>query len=467
MSDIIIIPQIKESEQDNHFIELDCQNTEEDIVTIPPIKEQPECPENENKDNSITVIPQIKECRRHNVTLNVKDLKNLVEAAKQDIGIQLGSLATKQEVQELSDRIPDDVATEEFVYSRERVIESQVDQKDEALKSFVLEQNYTTQTDVNSAITAVLDHVAKQGDNPDVSLTSVQEELKTTKESIILGVGELKESITTDVAHLGQEITEVKNAVDNIDLSTLAKESTLHTVAGNIIDAVTGIDVPIPDLSPLAKEKTLADGIATIAEKVDNIDFTAIAKEETLSQGISDVKNAVANIDLSTVAKEGTLLGTKSLIDGKFGDVFVKFGELTTFIAQKFDWIASFIVTKKDELQKFISDRKLELHNLIAIDILGAINRNHGELQEKTNDILGRQQAYENNAAARAQDTINVVNSQGSQLGKYLDDNKWALMGKVDELRGENSEATMSVVYEELMKLNGSYADQIKDIVGE
>ena len=33
--------------------------------------------------------------------------------------------------------------------------------------------------------------------------------------------------------------------------------------------------------------------------------------------------------------------------------------------------------------------------------------------------------------------------------------------------QGENQEATMSVVYEELMKLNGSYADQIKDIIGE
>lgn len=172
-----------------------------------------------------------------------------------------------------------------------------------------------------------------------------------------------------------------------------------------------------------------------------------LAKEKTLSQGISDLKNAVANIDLSTVAKEGTLLETKSLMDGKFGDVFVKFGELTTFVAQKFDWIASFIVAKKDELQQFISDRKLELHNLIAIDILGAINRNHGELQGKTNDILGNQQAYENNAAARAQDTINVVNSQGSQLGKHLDDNKWALMSKVDELRGENSEATLTKIF--------------------
>jgi hypothetical protein len=43
-------------------------------------------------------IPPIKECRRHDVTINVEDLKKLVEAAKQDIGGQLTSLATKKEV---------------------------------------------------------------------------------------------------------------------------------------------------------------------------------------------------------------------------------------------------------------------------------------------------------------------------------------------------------------------------------
>ena len=33
--------------------------------------------------------------------------------------------------------------------------------------------------------------------------------------------------------------------------------------------------------------------------------------------------------------------------------------------------------------------------------------------------------------------------------------------------QGENKEATNTAILEELMKLNGSYADQIKDIVGE
>ena len=33
--------------------------------------------------------------------------------------------------------------------------------------------------------------------------------------------------------------------------------------------------------------------------------------------------------------------------------------------------------------------------------------------------------------------------------------------------QGSNQEATMSALLEEVMKLNGSFADQIKDIIGE
>lgn len=161
----------------------------------------------------------------------------------------------------------------------------------------------------------------------------------------------------------------------------------------------------------------------------------------------------------STIVEESEKLSTKlienrALLDGKFGDVFVKFGELTTFIASKFDWVANFIVTKKDELQQFISDRKLELHNLIAIDILGAINRNYDKLIGRTNDIIGNLEAHERNAALRNQDTIDVVNSQGSQLGVHLDDNKWALMGKIDELRGDNQDATNSKILEKIDDLS-------------
>lgn len=141
MSDIIIIPQIKESEQDDHFIELDCQNPEDSIVQILPIKE----------------------CRRHEVTVNVEDLKKLVEAAKQDIGGQLTSLATKKEVQDLSNRIPDDVASKQYVQSRERAIESVINNKEDSIKSFILSQDYATNAYVIEKVNSIPKYEA--GDN--------------------------------------------------------------------------------------------------------------------------------------------------------------------------------------------------------------------------------------------------------------------------------------------------------------
>lgn len=267
MSDIIIIPQIKESDQDDHLIELDCQNTEESIVTIPPIKEQPEQPESENQDNnSITVIPQIKECCRHNVTLNIKDLKNLVEAAKQDIGGQLGSLATKKEVQDLSDRIPDDVASMQYVQNRDSAIESLVHEKEESVKSFVLAQGYATQDDVNEQINAIPKYTA--GDNITIDGNVITAEIPDdiAKEATLLAkVAELKEALNTI------DFTSIEQAIQNVEDVT-------------------------------AKETTLTQGVADIIKAVENIDFT------DLENSIAEVKNAVTNIDFSTLAKEQTLL---------------------------------------------------------------------------------------------------------------------------------------------------------------
>jgi hypothetical protein len=56
--------------------------------------------------------------------------------------------------------------------------------------------------------------------------------------------------------------------------------------------------------------------------------------------------------------------------------------------------------------------------------------------------------------------TLNAVSSKLDNINVEVD------LSSVAK-QGENQEATMSVLYEELMKLNGSYADQIKDIVGE
>lgn len=254
MEDIIIIPQIKESEQDDHFIELDCQNTEESIVTIPPIKE----------------------CRKHNVTLNVKDLKNLVEAAKQDIGTQLGSLATKKEVQDLSDRIPDDVASMQYVQNRDSAIESLVHEKEESVKSFVLAQGYATYDDVNEQINAIPKYTA--GDNITIDGNVITAEIPDdiAKETTLLAkVAELKEALNTI------DFTAIEQAIQNVEDVT-AKEATLTQGVADIIKAVNNIDFT-----------DLENSIAEVKNAVANIDFSALAKEDTITQGISSVENKV------------------------------------------------------------------------------------------------------------------------------------------------------------------------------
>jgi soluble cytochrome b562 len=83
----------------------------------------------------------------------------------------------------------------------------------------------------------------------------------------------------------------------------------------------------------------------------------------------------------------------------------------------------------------------------------------------------------------KVQEGVNILSSKIDNIDLSAVENKVqeesaAIQNKLDNLnvevdltqvarQGNNQEATMSVLYEELMKLNGSYADQIKDIVGE
>lgn len=219
------------------------------------------------------------------------------------------------------------------------------------------------------------------------------------------------------------------------------------TAKDNIISVNNGI-ITLSDKTASLK----STDILTIEIDVDNI-----AKESTVVTKTQEIQNT-----LNTVNNNVT--SSKDILNGRLGDIFTKFGDLTTFIAQKFDWLSGFIVTKKDELQQFIIERKNELHNFIATDILGTINRNHGEILGKTNDILGRQQDYENNAVLRTQDVLNTVNSQGSQLGKHLD----VLITKIDEIelpeidttelakQGDNPEATNSKILNAIQSIVGT-----------
>lgn len=65
-------------------------------------------------------------------------------------------------------------------------------------------------------------------------------------------------------------------------------------------------------------------------------------------------------------------------------------------------------------------------------------------------------------------DDLSSVESKVEEVGNKIDNIK---LPEIDTTKlakqGSNQDATMTAVMEELMKLNGSYADQIKDIIGE
>jgi hypothetical protein len=72
-----------------------------------------------------------------------------------------------------------------------------------------------------------------------------------------------------------------------------------------------------------------------------------------------------------------------------------------------------------------------------------------------------------------------IDNIDLSAVENKVQEESAAIQGKIDNIKlpevdlsnvakqGENQEATMSAVMEELMKLNGSYAEQIRNIIGE
>lgn len=60
-----------------------------------------------------------------------------------------------------------------------------------------------------------------------------------------------------------------------------------------------------------------------------------------------------------------------------------------------------------------------------------------------------------------------TLNSAKAEIITAIDNAKPEIDTSELAKQGENQEATNSAILEELMKLNGSYADQIKDIIGE
>lgn len=145
---------------------------------------------------------------------------------------------------------------------------------------------------------------------------------------------------------------------------------------------------------------------------------------------LEEVKEAVENIDMSSVAKESTLLVESQAIQSAIQNIDL-----------------SSVESKVDEVKQAVEN----------IDLTPIENK----VQEGVNILSSK-----------------IDNIDLSAVENKVQEESAAIQNKLDNLnvevdltqvarQGNNQEATMSVLYEELMKLNGSYADQIKDIVGE
>ena len=116
---------------------------------------------------------------------------------------------------------------------------------------------------------------------------------------------------------LADGIASIEGKFDNIkvDLTPVAKEATLLAKVAELKEALNTIDFTaikqaIQGVEDVtAREATLIQGVSDIIKAVENIDFT------DLENSIAEVKNAVANIDFSALAKEDTLTQVASKVE--------------------------------------------------------------------------------------------------------------------------------------------------------
>lgn len=212
---------------------------------------------------------------------------------------------------------------------------------------------------------------------------------------------------------------------DNIPCGTEACATSKHesgvcnSVDNILISGIKDIKKRLNDignnLTPVAKEATLLAKVAELKEALNTIDFTAIeqaiqnvenitAREDTLIQGVGDIIKAIENIDFTDL--ENSIAEVKNAVAN------IDFSALAK---------QSTLLTESQVIQEAIAN----------IDLSSV----ESKVEEVGNKI----------------DNIKLPDIDTSELAK----------------QGENQEATNSKIYEELMKLNGTYAAQIHNIIGE
>jgi hypothetical protein len=174
-------------------------------------------------------------------------------------------------------------------------------------------------------------------------------------------------------------------------LPTLAKEETLTNGISSIESKFDNIKV---DLTPVAKEETLVEESRSIKDKIDAIpatDLSQVAKETTLTQGISEIKSAVTNIDLSTVAKEATLTSgvneLKTAIENlDLSSVESKVEEESQAIQNKIDNID--LTPVENKVDEGVSALSIKIDNIKLPEIDTTELAKQGENAEATNSKI-------------------------------------------------------------------------------
>ena len=147
---------------------------------------------------------------------------------------------------------------------------------------------------------------------------------------------------------------------------TVIVESPSTTTAEISGDSALGIVVGA--LPTLAKEKTLADGIASIEGKFDNIkvDLTPVAKEETLIAESQVIQSAIQNIDLSSV--ESKVEEESQAIQSKIDNIQLPEIDTTEFAKQGENQEAtnSAILSAIKEISSITDEYASQLHDIIG-----------------------------------------------------------------------------------------------------
>lgn len=113
---------------------------------------------------------------------------------------------------------------------------------------------------------------------------------------------EVKDAVDNiDLASIERNVDEVKQAVENIDLSTIESK---------VDEGVSALSNKIDNIDLSAVENKVQEESAAIQAKIDNIklpeiDTSAIAKESTLNAVSRKLDNLNVEVDLSDVAKQG------------------------------------------------------------------------------------------------------------------------------------------------------------------